>query len=190
MTLLVTAPLAHGEIQYHVTDLSEFVGANRTARAINEAGQVVGGPAGGSAFLPAPGYLWDPENGVTLLQNASPLHYVGANGLNDSGHVVGVVVGAVLGVVQHAFVWQEDSGIVDIGTLNATTNNLAQAYDINDAGLVVGSARDLFGTASQAFVWESGQGDLLPLAEFAAAFSSITLGRLPAKGSIPRQTTI
>src|SRR5262249_43096013 len=86
-----------------------------------------------------------------------------AQGVNDGGQVVGYA--AVPGdVSSHAFlvtpqggVWYQDSNLdgrndfmIDLGTLNV--NSHSQAYDINNAGQVVG------GSGDRAFLWDAVNG--------------------------------
>lgn len=72
------------------------------------------------------------------------------SGLNDSG----VAAGTYITSTDRAFVWQQDSGLTDLGTLGGLS---ARGNDINNSGTVVGSARDSSG-ASRPFIWTPGSG--------------------------------
>jgi probable HAF family extracellular repeat protein len=175
---------APAEIRYEVTDLSLVIGGNRTARGINEAGQVVGGFAGGSVFLPpTPGFLWDPENGATLLTNPNDpiLRHVAAKRLNNAGQVAGTVLGAAFVPAGHPFVWDEETGLVDVGYLSGPACCMVQAHGINDLGLVVGTSADFLGFASQAFIWDSASG-IRPLDDLRQANSINNAGQIVGQG--------
>jgi probable HAF family extracellular repeat protein len=180
-------PAANGEIRYQVTDLSLVVGGNRIARGINESGQVVGGPAGvsyGEAFL------WDPEDGPRLLGTLHDLPLSDASGLNENGTVVGSIAGAVFVPVQHAFVWREETGMVDIGTLSYPTN-LARAISVNDSDLVVGNSIGFvfvspyeYFIISQGFIWDAGEG-MRPLDGFREANAVNNAGQIVGQAFDP-----
>jgi len=157
---------------YTITDLG--LGA---AYGINESGQVAGW-AGISSFQ-AFSYL----NGVRTIFGGSFGHSTSrAWGINESGVIAGSISGSVNG---DAFRWQNGSGtliplidgfgINDAGAIvgdriNGSIVNAAiwadgkitdfggdftRALDINNAGQVVGIARDAYGF-DNAFVWNDG----------------------------------
>ncbi len=68
-------------------------------------------------------------------------------GINDTGQVVGISN-------SHAFFWDADSGMIDLGMLPGPPG-YSQAFSINDAGQVIGySGSD----AGSAFIWDSTNG--------------------------------
>jgi probable HAF family extracellular repeat protein len=75
------------------------------------------------------------------------------HGVNDSGQAVGAS-GHPHGADTHAFFWQKQGGIRDLGTLPG--GDYSAAYAINDSGLVVGTSN--MATTMHAFSWTSAQG--------------------------------
>jgi len=126
------------------------------ATAINDLGQVVGisglcdiAFGGSSAIHPV---LWD-KGSVTYLGSFGGSVFNTAAGINNAGTVVGwsdLTGDAVF----HAFVWTQNSGMIDIGTLDGDSYSLA--YAINDRGQVVGQSLDA-NFNSRAFLYENGK---------------------------------
>jgi probable HAF family extracellular repeat protein len=117
-----------------------------TAWGINNAGQVVG-----QLFVASHAFLWTPGEAVqdlgTLGGNAS-----GARGINDAGQVVGWSYISPTAPYTNAFLFTPGKGMQDLGTFGGPT----EAYDINDAGQVVGVSglsRD-----PRAFLWTVSDG--------------------------------
>src|SRR6478672_12955343 len=98
------------------------------------------------------------------------------HGVNESGQVVGAS-GHPHGAETHAFFWQKQGGIRDLGTLPG--GDYSSAFAINDSGVVVGSSN--IATSSHAFQWTPSQGmhDLgtLPGTNASAAFSINSQGQ-------------
>jgi probable HAF family extracellular repeat protein len=92
------------------------------------------------------------------------------HGVNQSGQAVGAS-GHPHGAETHAFFWQKQGGIRDLGTLPG--GDYSSAFAINDSGVVVGTSNT--STSSHAFSWTLAQGlrDLgtLPGANASSAFS-------------------
>jgi probable HAF family extracellular repeat protein len=98
--------------------------------------------------------LWKKDGSVIDLGNLGGATNV-AIAINNQGQVVGnsdlVVGGSDLGV--HAFLWEEGSGMQDLGTLPGDVQSNASA--INDSGEVVGLSYDSAGNY-RSFHWQGG----------------------------------
>jgi probable HAF family extracellular repeat protein len=158
-----------------MTDLTSVAGAQGGASAINNVGQIVGSSkiSPGATAHPT---LWD--NGVTTdLTPDLPANEGGsANGINDSGQVVGTLNYWV------PFLWQ--NGVRT--TLPHLGGGAGNAADINNAGQVVGSSyttdrSELLGPIQHAALWENGvviDLGLLPSDEDAGAAGINNLGQI------------
>jgi len=119
--------LACGEAAYTVTDLGTFGGSVSSARAVNNAGQVIGWVL--QTPPPSWNYLWDPEGGVTNLNGLLGAR-TGPADINDLGEIAYV---AHLGVPeeQHAFLWDGVGASEDLGAFGPLR--------MNNTGMVVGT---------------------------------------------------
>src|SRR5882724_6250051 len=70
------------------------------------------------------------------------------HGVNESGQAVGAS-GYPHGAETHAFFWQKQGGIRDLGTLSG--GDYSSAFAINDSGVVVGTSNT--STSTHAFSW-------------------------------------
>jgi probable HAF family extracellular repeat protein len=99
------------------------------------------------------------------------------HGVNESGQAVGAS-GYPHGAETHAFFWQKQGGIRDLGTLPG--GDYSSAFAINDSGVVVGTSNT--STSSHAFSWIPAQGlrDLgtLPGANASSAFAINNQGQI------------
>ena len=119
-----------------MSDLGDLLGGSghTTAFAINNLGQVIGysGAVGETETQP---FIWQDsvmEHLGTLSGATGAANY--ARGINDLGQVVGVSGG-------RAFIWDSTRGMWDLNDLlhsSADAWNFTHAYDINDAGQIVG----------------------------------------------------
>src|SRR5205085_7016788 len=92
-----------------------------------------------------------------LPPNADPTDSSIAFGINNRGQVVGLVRGTRFDAGQpgfrqttHAFVWNQATGMIDLGALLGADNS--EAHAINELGQIVGNA------AGQAFLWDERSG--------------------------------
>ena len=139
---------------YCIKDLGTFYDNNDTIQAwgINNQGQVVGSvyneTRGSDAFI------W--QEGVTLQELADKLPdylFYDARSINDSGQVVGSAWNPSYMPYKPraAYIWQESEGMTNLGALG---NMGAVAYDINNAGQVVGMSALSY--SGHSFIWQNG----------------------------------
>ena len=84
----------------------------------------------------------------TLHAGSARIH-----GVNESGQAVGAS-GHPHGADTHAFFWQKQGGIRDLGTLPG--GDYSSAFAINDSGVVVGTSNT--STSTHAFSWTQAKG--------------------------------
>jgi probable HAF family extracellular repeat protein len=121
-------------------------GREGTARAINSAGQIVGGLQHA--------VRWD-ASGIADLGTLGGDRSI-AQAINDAGQIVGSgwLPGSVLeDPQQHAFLW-ENGVMKDLGTLGDGYSSVA--YGINASGQVVGTSKEGPNSPERAFLWERG----------------------------------
>lgn len=107
------------------------------ASAINDLGQVVGWRFEGAFPYVARAYLWD-DGVVTPLGTLDPQDRgdVGPLAIDERGRVVGV---CEVGSNERAFLWTAATGMTELVGPHGITGE-ARAYDVNDAGWIVGYA--------------------------------------------------
>ena len=145
-------------------DLGPSLGtAQGVARDVNTSGQIVGG-MGNSLLFNSHAFLW--QDGVVedlgvipggftaegvAINDATPVQIVGAGAIPAKGFTFGLT---------RAFFW-EDGQMINLGTLPGLLRSAC--LDINDAGLVVGTA---WGPGQHGIVWYDGVmvdlNDLIP----------------------------
>lgn len=120
--------------------------------AINTAGDI----AGSTGYNPSHAMLWTADGTPVDLGFLGQGVGAHAYGLNDHGEVVGLAWLDRNGT-HHAFHWR-DGVLTDLGTLGGQRSF---ARDVNNSGLVVGSAENAAGY-TRAFVWtvEKGMTDI------------------------------
>jgi probable HAF family extracellular repeat protein len=148
--------------------LGEFgpIEAAGEALGINDHGLVVG-----RAFAPVPGgfgshpFLWSAEAGmVDLTPGAATVG--SARAVSSAGQVVGGIDGPSGG----AILWTAQDDIVRVGLPGAPAGFTNEATDINEAGLVCGTAVNAE-LHLVAWVYESNTGRIRELDELGAGFS-------------------
>jgi probable HAF family extracellular repeat protein len=116
-------------------DLGTLGGTTSRARAINSGGWVTGNSS--TPLGDEHAFLFEPGVGMVSL-GAPAGGYASGEGINTKGHVVGWWMEA--GFVAYAFVWTQETGLVDLNTLVPLPegDRLSAAYGINDNGEIVG----------------------------------------------------
>ncbi len=135
-----------------MTDLGTLAGPEGSsgAKAINQGGEVVGASTISDGQTRA--FLWR-EGVMTDLGtlNGDGFGSSAAESINRLGQVVGYSSSPT--ATQTATLWQ-NGGITDLGTLGGS---ISAAYDINNAGQVVGDSRfSLESDDFHAFLWQNG----------------------------------
>ena len=131
--------------QNGIQDLGTLGGEFCEANAINNAEWVVGEAHTGNDFPFRSAFLWTKPTG---MQNIGTLGGFGAGayGINNAGQVVGWSTFSKSPAereTRHAFVWMAANGMQDLGS-----SGEAEAFAINDAGLIVGVA------GGHAYLWQ------------------------------------
>src|SRR6266571_6354380 len=134
-----------------------------SALGINKSGQVVGS----TDTLNGPhAFLWSSGSGMQDLGTLPGDNQSQANGINDSGQVVGYSLYFIplSNSIFHAFLWSSGSGMRDLGALSGADSS--RASGINNSGQVVGESFASSG-GLRAFLWSSASGmqDLSALPE-------------------------
>jgi probable HAF family extracellular repeat protein len=173
-TLISTSP-AHAADTVTTQELVAPAGvATSRAQAINVAGVVAGTNLSYTTDAQvSEAYIWSPGTGMTVLGSLG-FKSVDVKAITDSGSIVGA--GWVPGTCQifmpfcsddqHAFRWDELSGVVDLGTLGGDFTFVQSRAAVSESGQVVGTSQTEEGYG-HAFLSEPG----LPMAD---------LGTLPA----------
>jgi probable HAF family extracellular repeat protein len=126
-----------------ITDLGTLPGTTRSnAWDINNSGDVVG-----YSYNPTRAFIY---NGGTMKAFGSD-GCMTAQGINNSGQVVGIITDPPNYTFSHAFL-SDGETIRDLGTLGGRNSNAA---GINDSGQVVGQSENLSGLA-RAFLYSDG----------------------------------
>jgi probable HAF family extracellular repeat protein len=141
--------------------LESLGGFPTTARAINDRGQIVGDgalPAGSEDTQHA--MLWESGTGMTDLRTLCVASDVcgltsSALGINARGQVVGTSDNGADDVWSHAFIWERDTGMIDLGTLGG---EYSTAWAVNARGQVVGWSKMTGNGQSHAFLWQRATG--------------------------------
>ena len=167
-----------------LTQIGTLGGTSSAATGVNAGGQVVGytqlsTDVAQRAFVAASnGSLVNLGTLAGGTGDTSSSHNSQANGINDSGEVVGFAsAGPATGnTVSHAFLYTSGSGLHDLGTLSGGTTSTAAA--INAGGVAVGSSTTTAnGSVTHAFVWEpstpnSTTGTLIDIGTLGGAYSN------------------
>ena len=138
-------------------DLGDLGGATSFANRIIDSGQIVGwadtSPDDGlaHAFLFEGGAL----NDLGTLNTENPEYNYGyslAYDINSAGHVVGVA--HTNGWLLHAFVWDLDNGMTDLGTHPDYPDSEGYAMVINDQGTIAGHGYVFDDDGSYPMLWD------------------------------------
>ncbi len=141
-----------------LTDLGTLGGGQSRALGINDAGQVVGWAETAEGVTHA--FLWNPDSpnaatgtmiDIGILDNG---YSSTAEDINNNGQVVGwTAYNSIYSGPKAAFLWDPVNGMTDLGTLGGLSS---QAFGINDAGQVVGTAKTAdweYSDETSAFLW-------------------------------------
>ena len=126
-----------------------------SANGINSLGQVTGAVRTQGTSTDA--FRWDPNGGLQNLVSAG-----WGQSINDNGQFVGTFLAPSR---SHGFFYEDNTGVVDLGTLDGC-DCFSNAYGINNSSQIVGDMITL-GEVQFAILWDSQRGihnldDLLP----------------------------
>jgi probable HAF family extracellular repeat protein len=125
------------------------------ASAINDAGQVVGRMAFGTAANTIHAFIWSASDGMLdlgVLPGADASNGSVATAINTNGDVTGYLVTS--DYLYHAFMWSRTTGMIDLGTLPNARHSLA--FGINSRGDIVGYGT--VGSDVRPFIWNKSTG--------------------------------
>lgn len=135
------------------------------ALAVNDVGVVAGSSVVG---LFSRAVRWLPSGAVEDLSTASGTRSSQANGINNSGQIVGWVINTTGSY--RAFLWKEGGGMTDIGALPGDRESVALA--INDSGVVVGFSSSAQGRRPFRWTTDRGMEAIVSLPAFSAGTAS------------------
>jgi probable HAF family extracellular repeat protein len=139
-------------------DLGTLGGPDSNAWVNNEYGQVAGWSDTSFVANPSTGvptvdpFIWSPEDGKMVDLGGLGGTFGAPFFMNNRGQVTGVS-NLAGDQTYHAFRWNKEEGMQDLGTLKGYSST-SQANWINDAGEIVGESDSQ--TASHAFLWREG----------------------------------
>jgi probable HAF family extracellular repeat protein len=132
--------------QLGLREIGTFGGSFSEAKAINNTGTVAGWADYSNTVSHA--FKYTAADGMHDLGTLGGSRSY-AFGINAAGQVVGKSEISPTSFVEHAFLWKGDGSMTDLGT----ATDWSQAVAINDAGLVVGTAR-VSGKGDHAVLWD------------------------------------
>jgi|HubBroStandDraft_2_1064218.scaffolds.fasta_scaffold16817_2 probable HAF family extracellular repeat protein len=168
---------ANGQIQ----QLPGLAGdPDSAATAINDKGQVVGISGicqnAVGAFSAKHAVLWQDGQAIDL-GNIGGRGWNTPTFINNQGQIVGFanqrgdLVNGQLALNFHAFLWTQDRGMRDLGTLPGDA--ISEALGINEAGQIVGVSFGAGFSHPRAFLWQDGK--MIDLNSLIPAGSTLTL---------------
>ncbi len=135
-------------LECEVTDLGYIKGYG-CANAINNEGHVVGWT---QIDALATAFIWSPEKGrrsIPALEGKESRAY----DINDKGQVVGYFDELDKKTPDRAFIWDEETGLTELGTLGRSS----QAFAVNNKGQVAGASMTPDGQWHP-FIWDKTNG--------------------------------
>lgn len=139
-----------------IESLGLLPGATRSgAEDINDLGRIVGGS--GIGLSDSRAFVWDVTSGMVEMPGGFDITPERAYAINNAGQIVG---SALTPGGRKAFLWDEEDGMVILPNL-PDLPTYAIAYDINEHGVVVGTAAREIGFHRyivKPFIWDSQHG--------------------------------
>lgn len=150
-------------------EIEPLAGNYTFVKSLNQTGQAAGGYTTGDYGSPQHAYHWDETVGMTDLGTLDGRRASAANDLNDNNQVVGHSWDRDSSsgwnrYNQQAFIWDEDNGMIPLGSFGAGLDSFALA--INNQEKITGyGPKSPYRDDPYAFVWDESAGiqDLLSL---------------------------
>lgn len=130
-------------------------GDNSSASAVNGDGSMIVGKTNIGSSDTTHAFRWTENTGVKLLPSLSN-HITTANGLSDTGRVIGTSQNS--GEINRAVYWDTDNQIHDLGTLRSDNQGDSQAINISRLGTVISGTSITDDNQRLGFIWKEGQG--------------------------------
>jgi probable HAF family extracellular repeat protein len=191
--------VVYGPLKNQIRELPPLPGdQDGAATAINEKGQAVGisGTCDNAvgAFTAKHAVLWN-KGVATDIGNLGGAGWNTPSAINNAGQIVGFsdlpgdLVNGVLTPNFHAFLWTQENGIQDLGTLAG--DFYSEAVDINDRGQAVGLSCSAGFASCRAFVWQDGvMTDLNTLIPAGSSLYLTSAAAINTRGEISGQACV
>ncbi|WP_081995590.1 autotransporter domain-containing protein [Plesiomonas sp. ZOR0011] len=127
-----------------------------SASAVNGNGTMIVGKTNIGSSDIKHAFRWTDKGGVELLPSLSRDHSTTANGLSDTGRVIGTAETSP--TTLRAVYWDTDNQIHDLGTLGKDNQGSSQTIGISRLGTVISGSSSTDDGKRLGFIWKEGVG--------------------------------